>query len=303
MGDTHFQGQLYHLGGAAVGGVLTTGSTFWVDSGHSLASDAVTNGTNDKPFATVDYAIGRCTASAGDVVMVAEGHTETVTSAITLDVAGVSIVGLGRGRLRPALTASGAIDLITVTAANCYLGNLRLIGAAASVTSLVNIAAADLEMEKLVFEPGATPLMSITVASGGHRFHLHDFKFLGSANGPDCFMDFESSSSDDWIIEDGFINATNSGMDLAVFRANVDTTAGGIIKNVVAIGLDATALFVDFNSSSAVGEGIVWNCAWQHAAAATIANGLDLGGYGTAYVAASDGANRGAEALPATSAS
>lgn len=275
------------------------GAVWFVDS--AVGVDSAGYGKNpDAPFATVDYAIGNCTASKGDVIYVMPGHAETCTAAVTMDVAGVSIIGLGRGKNRPALTASGAIDLITVTADDCHIENLRLLGASANVTALVNIAAADLSMEKLLFEPAATPLMTITVASGGHRFHLKDFKWIGSADGPDAFIDFESSASDDWIVEDGFINATNSGIDIAVFRAHEDTTAGGVIKNVVAIGVDA--MFIDFNSSSAVGEGLIWDCACQTAGAVTATAVYDLGGYGMKNFGISDGANRAAILHPATSA-
>lgn len=277
------------------------GDVWFVNS--ATGSDTAGYGQNpDAPFATIDYAIGNCTDSQGDVIYVMPGHSETVTAAITCDKIGVSIIGLGKGRLRPAVTASGAIDAVTVTAANVHLKNLRLIGNTANVTALVNIAAADLVMEDLVFEPAATPVSTITVASGGHRFHLNGFKVLASANGPTMFMDFESSASDNWIVENGFINFLPNGLDTAVFRADVDTTSGGIIKNVVAIGLDADVPFVDFNSSSAVGEGMIVDCTWQTRAASTATATYDLGGYGTFRVGVSDGPNRAAILHPATSA-
>jgi hypothetical protein len=158
-------------------------------------------------------------------------------------------------------------------------------------------------MDGLIFKPAAMPLMCITIASG-HRGYLHDFKAISSAAGPDCFISVESSASDNWIVENGFLNFTASDLDLAVIQADADAATGWIIKNVVAIGLKGDAQFVDFNSSSAVGEGLVVDCAWQHMEASTIANGLDLGGYGVAYAGGgSDGANRAAALLPATSAS
>jgi hypothetical protein len=304
---TTFNDMVYTMGGVPIlPGGMVTGNVFFVGGAVTGATDNVTYGKSPQlPFKTVDYAIGQCTASNGDVIYVMPGHAETCAAAVTCDVAGVSIIGLGRGRNRPALTVTGAIDLVTVTAANVHLENLRLIGAAANCTALLNIAAADLSAFNMVFEPGATPLMTITVASGGHRFHIKNFKVIGTAAGPDAFIDFESSASDDWIVEDGFLNFTGStDLDLAVFRANVDATKGGFIKNVHAIGLAAAALFVDFNSSHAVGEGLAVGCSWQHMADATIASGLDLGGYGVAYAGGgSDGPNRAAALLPATSAS
>ena len=38
-------------------------------------------GTYVRPFSTVDYATGRCTASRGDIIMVMPGHAESIASA------------------------------------------------------------------------------------------------------------------------------------------------------------------------------------------------------------------------------
>ena len=71
--------------------MLTTGNVFFVDSGASLAVDSTAHGDSpERPFATLDYAVGRCTANNNDVVYVMAGHSETLTadSAVDLDVAG-----------------------------------------------------------------------------------------------------------------------------------------------------------------------------------------------------------------------
>lgn len=302
---TRFPNGVSSYGIPVLGGldIPANATVLFVDSGHASGSDGNPGTDPNAPLLTLDAAIGLCAANNGDHIFVMPGHAETsISSAITMDVAGVTLWGWGYGRSKPAFTVAAAVtDLITVTAANCHIHNVRLIGTTASATALINIAAADLLMTGIDFEPAETPLATITVASGGHRFHLKDFRVRSSANGPDFFMDFESSASDNWIVEDGFINFMTNGLDLAVFRANADTTSGGIIRNVIAIGLDAAALFFDVNSSAAVGEGLIVDCAWQHLAGATIADGLDLGGYGTARISASDGPSRGAILLPATS--
>lgn len=109
------------------------GNIFFVDSGHANASDAAGYGlTPDRPYATIDYAIGNCTASNGDVIYVMPGHSESTSTAsaelFDLDVAGVSIIGLGKGDLRPTLTLEVATATIKIAAANCRLSNIRLIG-------------------------------------------------------------------------------------------------------------------------------------------------------------------------------
>lgn len=95
-------------------------------------------------FATVDAAIGACTASAGDTIVVLPGHTEAVTdTSFNLDVAGVSVVGLGSGSLKPTFTFGATDSAINVTAANCKLQNLRLqAGIGDVVTAVLHATAA-----------------------------------------------------------------------------------------------------------------------------------------------------------------
>lgn len=113
-------------------GIFTTGSIFYVDSTNTRAVDSASNSGDDpsSPFATIDYAIGKCTASKGDVIIVAPGHAETITAAaaIALDVAGISIIGLGNGTNKPTITfGTNTTATISVTADNCRISGLRLV--------------------------------------------------------------------------------------------------------------------------------------------------------------------------------
>lgn len=87
---------------------------------------------------TLDSAISTCLANRGDVIYVLPGHTEAVTAtSIALDVAGVTIVGLGSGSLKPTLTFGATDSAINVTAANCTLKNLRLTAGVGDVVTAV----------------------------------------------------------------------------------------------------------------------------------------------------------------------
>src|SRR3990167_3281433 len=106
------------------------GNIFWVDSGHANASiGAGQAGTIDRPFSTLAYVLAsannRLTANNGDIVMVAPGHTETISAAagILADVAGTSIIGLGNGRERPTISFTATASDWDFTAANIYLEN------------------------------------------------------------------------------------------------------------------------------------------------------------------------------------
>lgn len=112
--------------------VAHPGKVFWVNNSGVLpeggigASDG-NDGTYLRPFLTLDYAIGRCTAGRGDIIMIMPGHVEAVTAtSIAMDVAGVAIVGLGEGDNRPLFNFGATTSNIIVSAANCSIKNVVL---------------------------------------------------------------------------------------------------------------------------------------------------------------------------------
>ena len=66
------------------------GKVFWVNNSGVLAEGGVggsngNNGSYQKPFETIDYAVSQCKANRGDVIYVMPGHVETISSASGLD--------------------------------------------------------------------------------------------------------------------------------------------------------------------------------------------------------------------------
>jgi len=100
-------------------------------------------------FSTIDAAINACTASAGDNILVMPGHTETLStaSAITADIAGVSIIGLGVGADRPTLTFSETAATFVISAASVKVKNIIVTCSKDAVVSPFVISAADCELE------------------------------------------------------------------------------------------------------------------------------------------------------------
>ncbi len=99
-------------------------------------SDGNSGENPEEPLATLDYAIGKCTASNGDIIIAKEGHAETLTTTAALDVAGVTIIGLGSGDARPTFTVNAAINGLLVTAANARIYNLKFVtGASYGITT------------------------------------------------------------------------------------------------------------------------------------------------------------------------
>lgn len=104
---------------------VTTGNRWFVDS----VNGASTNGGTgpDDALATIDAAVGLCTASQGDIIYVMPGHVETVNaaSALDLDVAGIKVIGLGWGQNRPRIQfTTGATSTVEVNADDIWIENL-----------------------------------------------------------------------------------------------------------------------------------------------------------------------------------
>lgn len=174
---------------AILDGTIYTGNIFYVDS--AVGTDSAGYGTTpDAPLATIDYAIGLCTANQGDRIIVLPGHAET-TTAITVDKAGISIVGLGVGATRPAITGDAVADVITITAANILVANLRFATPSAAVTALINVAATRVTVRGCVFELGANIVDAVTITAAGELVTLEDNEVIVSANGPDSWLKFE----------------------------------------------------------------------------------------------------------------
>ena len=108
------------------------GKVFWVNNSTVLAENGVAgsngnDGTYRKPFSTIDYAVGRCTANRGDVIYVMPGHVETIATAaaLALDVAGISVIGLGRGAKQASLDFTATAGTVTVGAPNVSIINMN----------------------------------------------------------------------------------------------------------------------------------------------------------------------------------
>ena len=131
------------------------GKVFYVDSGATAASDITSRGFSpDQPFATIDYAVSRCTDNAGDVIYVMPGHTEdsdgsTAGEVFDVDIAGVTIIGLGTGTDRPRIDINKTDCEVAVSADNVTIRNLTFRPSVSAVTNAINVEAS---ADNLVFE-------------------------------------------------------------------------------------------------------------------------------------------------------
>lgn len=118
------------------------GETFYVHSSGGSGSNY--GNTRQLPLNSIVNALSKCVSGRGDLIVVLPGHTESVIAATTLVIskAGVTIVGEGRGTLKPTITISTAVTAeISVTAANVLIRNLRIVNDIDSLENIFNIAA------------------------------------------------------------------------------------------------------------------------------------------------------------------
>lgn len=200
------------------GGVFTIddlqehpGDIWFVDSGATTTgSDAVGFGRNpDKPFLTLDYAIGQCTASAGDVIYIMPGHAEDLATAtaVNCDVIGTKIIGLGRGSLKPTFSTTAAAGSITVAVANVWIENIRMVAN---------------------FGTGTTA--GITVAAAGDYCTLKDIDFR------------DTSAANEFLVH---VAVATTVTDLLVDGCTFFTAAGTMSGSVVFAGSSTNTRMVD----------------------------------------------------------
>ena len=266
------------LAGIAINGVplglIHPGKVFWVSNATAASqlkgvrpgSDTgITPGTFTRPFATVDYAIGRCTASRGDVIVVKPGHAETLATAaaITSDVAGVAIVGLGTGSARPTFTFNAAGSTWSITAANLSFYNLLFVGSLLDpgVTTLLDVAgtADGLTFDNIEMKDASATLTYIagmTLATGVDNLTITNSKFRCEGT--------ELTSFITGVAHDGLYISNSSFMMNGVqdTLTGIIATSGNatnvVIKDSYFRSFIDGALILDFNG--AANGGLIANC-------------------------------------------
>ncbi len=249
------------------GGVFTIedlpqhpGAIWFVGSAVSGASDAAGFGKNpDAPFATIDYAItAYCTANAGDVIYVLPGHSETRTTAITCDIEGISIIGLGNGDDRPQITGgANNIDVVTITADNVTLENLYFNEATvATVNANINIAAANCVLRKIHMDMGANDRVGITITAAGEKPLIEGCSCIVTANGPGAWIDFDGVI-DLPVVRNNYIVGSDGANE---FDRGVLDFSGVAVTNPIVVGNvfggadDATPLTAIGDAAAVVGD-------------------------------------------------
>lgn len=169
--------------------VNSSGNVYFVDSG--TGNDGNDGKTWTTALATVDAAINKCTANNGDVILIAPGHAETIDAATDLvpDVAGVSIVGLGKGADRPTFTFStNNAANIPVSGNSTYIANILCVCNKDGMTAGITISGTDVTLKDVewrdVTDKEAT--LAVLTTSAADRLTIDGFFHNGFTTGDAC---------------------------------------------------------------------------------------------------------------------
>lgn len=268
---------------------ITSGSYFFVDSTHSTRRDAADHGGSwGKPFATLDFAIGRCAANSGAIIFLAANHAETLDSSvgtdIVFDVAGITVIGIGFGDDRPTFSwADEANATISVTAADIVLRNIVFDGSSTATDGpddMFDINAAGfqlLDSEVIFADATEAATLVITGDANADRMKILRTRFYGTSaeTGCDSAVTFTSTAEDieiGWCTFTGDFAEAAIDTDQAITQINfhdldivnyqdddhgilLDGAALGVIRNVN-IGTNAYATAIDPGSCE------VYNVLW-----------------------------------------
>lgn len=288
MGVTNYPHGVGSFGMPVLGGgpLMTTGNVFFVDSGASLASNGNDAKSPDRPAATIDGAVGKCTASNGDIIFVMPGHNESLTAATSLvvDVAGVQIIGLGHGNNRPILDYDNTAGTIEMDAANTRLSNIVLRTSVSACVVAINVDADHVTLDNLetTFEATGDDFLATIDIDGVDYCHVYDCVFnteLGATAGNRCIRLDDSLYT---IIErcrfvgnwDGAVihnqGALCQGLilrDLMLYNEDTSNYNGidvgtlsttGIVHNVVITALYATAVAKIYRDGDLTTTDAIW---------------------------------------------
>ncbi len=142
------------------GDLIQYGNVYFVDSNGGGSADS-NAGTKRNPCTTIASAQAQCTANNGDIIVCAPGHAETVSAiaGMALTVAGITILGVGRGTAVPTITLdTAALADIDIDAANIAMHNIHFRANFADIAAGIDVNAANFGLFDCHFSEVATDM-------------------------------------------------------------------------------------------------------------------------------------------------
>lgn len=201
-------------------------------------------------FPTISEALAQCTANAGDVIYVLPGYTETITSVLNLNVAGVKVIGIGEKATRPVLTGNGTIDCVRLSASGVVLENFTFSAPETDdQTAMIDITGASCRVSNIYgigSQTAKNVVDMITVAATANYLTLENIELENTTVAVNSFISFEGAANDVTlrnisavgpVVAGGIIDAaqvTNLKME------NVTVVVSGTTKSAIVLDSNPT---------------------------------------------------------------
>lgn len=199
-------------------------------------------------FNTLTAAEAVAVASRGDTIYIAEGYTETIVGAAghALSKAGLFIIGLGSGSLRPTFTfTTSTAASFDITGANAFIQNCIFVCGIDAQLAMINLTVADVSFVDCEFRTNSGTVgavAGILTAATATRLLVDRCRFVGPAvnSGTTTTAQIKHEVGIDYVIRNSYFTGK---MTQAI--VNVATILGGLIDNnrfVVATGTVAITM-------------------------------------------------------------
>jgi len=188
--------ELFDFSGAGITGMMTaalntTGNVFYVSNvgkDNGFDAEGKQGKSYAKPLKSLDYAVGRCTANNGDVIVLMPGHNETVISAgdLDLDVAGITVLFMGKGESRAKITFSTVVGAdMDVDAASITLINPKFVAGIDALTGPIDVNSTDFTMINAEYHDATNieTTDAVIATAGATRLKIDGYKYFKSNEG------------------------------------------------------------------------------------------------------------------------
>jgi len=221
---------------------VTTGKYIWVDSNNSMGGTGI--GTFANPYRTLAAAYAACTASKDDVIIMKSGHAETIATntALTFSKIGVSVIGLGRGNRRPAITLTGTTTAATiaVSAANQLFRNFTITSGRDEMVSIWTITADYCTIDGVDYLDNAAASIAsyVTTTTNGNFLTVKNCSIVNSVTATLAGACLMIVASDDTQILNNYIwwTNTNAATSCAIGCLGTASLRTRIIGNTIMVG-------------------------------------------------------------------
>lgn len=217
---------------------------------HSGGRDGDTDEVRFRTLSTLNAALTQCRSGMGDVVVVLEGHAESLASADALSglVAGTKVVGLGHGNNRGTLTWTAAGSTVLLDVANVVLNNLILLmepgTGSVAVTAPMTISAAGCGLVncrvRTSTDANNKSTVPLLLTDDADDCFLIGNRFLGATAG-ECTTQVDIAGADRLVMKNNLFKGASSNTGVGIVRFKTTAAVDMWLENNVYINKKAAS--------------------------------------------------------------